>query len=523
MCEDVGAYQHHDIQILEFAHHVWGLDRDIGRRILDMGIKLDARQLYAYRRSECERDLYAPFVVFAKFLQNEVISRLENSPEVITDCFWEEKETGQYLMTTWTAQTPSEDAKHNLCIAKHILELRHERFKDSGSMLSRPVRSRLRQTFSSGSNRYSNAKATTPRAMNSERVAAPEPESSGSDVHAFNSGTRKRRRTPDSSSVVHRPAKRGRIYATPQLLDYAIECLAATSRRWVTGLLIDTREVTACYFDRHMVACSSSFRFDLNPSTLALVLYAMSLCDKDRAGFDPHHLPSPSTIPPPKVQEPDVALPVTQAIGSFFDFTVCARGDNYRKDEKPTSSRAFLEDSDHLKPVNGEGNDDLVKYNVKEGIDNPDAPSPCLHQSTCFRVVDVIRQPDDLVTRGTTVYKVQRRFPSGAFADELYALKYSWAVKDRLSEIDAIQHLRIALPASSHDHIPELFFSRSWSTEQLQLPWLNLRLDLNEKNHQERVLRAFASKYYKKLWQAGSIENFKQAWLDCVEGQFPFS
>ncbi|KAF6753288.1 hypothetical protein DFP72DRAFT_1046740 [Ephemerocybe angulata] len=43
-------------------------------------------------------------------------------------------------------------------------------------------------------------------------------------------------------------------------------------------------------------------------------------------------------------------------------------------------------------------------------------------------------------------------------------------------------------------------------------------LKLTKDNHQGRVFRglAIASPCYKKLWQAGSIENFKKVWLDCL-------
>lgn len=556
MCEDVGPYQHLNIDPLNFAHHIWGLDREVGRKIFEMDIKLDPQALYAYRTSENERDLFEPFIAFAKILHSEVLTRLDKTvcEETIVDHFWEDKETEQYLMTTWAAQRPSEDAGPNLCIAKHILEIKHERYRDTGPSLSRRQRTRITDTFTSSPNLRSRTKTAHRRAeVTSERRASPEPDSSGSDVLPFDAPSRKRRRGFENSSDFHRPAKRGRLYERAHLMDYAIECLAATSRRWVTGLLIDTCEVTACYFDRHMVACSSSFRFDANPSMLALVIYAMGLCDKDRAGFDPHLLPSPLSAVPRQPLRDDLALPVAEVVGSFFDFTFRGSGECTRKGEQAIGDHASLNgDSrcEEKKVQKGKGEVALKKSDerekkedvgVKEKGDEeqkkengerdpeargaqPDADEreshqPDPHKSICFRVVECIRQPDDLITRGTTVYKVQRRLPSGTFSDEVCALKFSWAMKNRLSEIDAIQHLRTALPESSHEHIPFLFFAQSWTAEQLRLPWLGLKLSLNGGNHQERVLRVFASKYYKKLWQAGSVENFKQVWLDCVESE----
>ncbi|KAF6761360.1 hypothetical protein DFP72DRAFT_842919 [Ephemerocybe angulata] len=39
---------------------------------------------------------------------------------------------------------------------------------------------------------------------------------------------------------------------------------------------------------------------------------------------------------------------------------------------------------------------------------------------------------------------------------------------------------------------------------------------LTNDSHPDRVFRGLASPCYKKLWQAGSIENFKKVWLDCL-------
>ncbi|KAF5332739.1 hypothetical protein D9611_005309 [Ephemerocybe angulata] len=45
-----------------------------------------------------------------------------------------------------------------------------------------------------------------------------------------------------------------------------------------------------------------------------------------------------------------------------------------------------------------------------------------------------------------------------------------------------------------------------------------MELKLTKDNHPDRVFRGLlvASPCYKKLWQAGSIENFKKVWLDCL-------
>jgi hypothetical protein len=42
------------------------------------------------------------------------------------------------------------------------------------------------------------------------------------------------------------------------------------------------------------------------------------------------------------------------------------------------------------------------------------------------------------------------------------------------------------------------------------------------KTHQDHVLRMMWGEPYRQLWEVGSIENFKQAWLDCLECELFF-
>ncbi|KAJ3526148.1 hypothetical protein NMY22_g10280 [Coprinellus aureogranulatus] len=526
MCEELGPQRHYDIQILEFAHHVWGLDRTIGRQILDMNIKLDARQLYSYRRSESADELCTPFNGFRTLLLTEVASRLNSSAELAMDHFWE-KEGNTQVVTTFAEQQPLDGAEQDLRIAKHLLEFTHHRFKDSGSFLSGPRRAHLKQTFSSGLVSRRKLASTHPQQINSERRASPGPDSSESSSSTLSLTGKKRRRESNSSSDAPREAKRRRFDGGVHLLSFATACLAATSRLWVTGLLIDTCEVTACYFDRQLVACSSSFRFDQNPAILALVLYAMNTCTKERAGFNPNLVLSPLKA---SLREPGEksCLPVPGIVGSFSDFTSYSKARRTLTEDNchnahPTSNR--------IEEANEEGGNWEGDSENNGAYDSEERPtieqrqmrhrqieSMSSLESTCFRIAGFIHQPDHvLISRATTVYKVHRRLSSGMFDSKPSVLKFGWALKTRVSEIDTIKHLHSVLPKSSHDHLPKLFFSQSWTAEQIGLPWLDLKLSLSEDNHQCRVLRVLASGYYRKLWEAGSIENFKQAWLDCVE------
>ncbi|KAG6842191.1 hypothetical protein H0H93_004116, partial [Arthromyces matolae] len=72
---------------------------------------------------------------------------------------------------------------------------------------------------------------------------------------------------------------------------YALECLAASTRHYVTALWIDEFQITLWYFDRTCVLRSEPFDFKKEPEILALVVYALSVCDDKHAGFDPYLAP----------------------------------------------------------------------------------------------------------------------------------------------------------------------------------------------------------------------------------------
>ncbi|KAF6743443.1 hypothetical protein DFP72DRAFT_827813 [Ephemerocybe angulata] len=262
-----------------------------------------------------------------------------------------------------------------------------------------------------------------------------------------------------------------------QLASFARGCLASTSRLWVTGLVIDGCKITATYFDRNLVACAAPFHFDEEPSKLALVVYAMSMCNRSAAGFDPHlrSWPSHTTEPITAAMERDLERPVDDVVGSFFEF--------------PSAINEMQEPSSVLSPT---------------------------HR---FRVTGWIRKPNELINRSTMVYKIQRMFEdrSDSVSKEDYALKLSWPPESRTSEIEVLKALKKKLPKRLHAHLPNVEFATTFTAEQLSLPWLRLGLELGTENHEARVLRVLASSYYDKLWEAGSIEAFKQAWLDCVE------
>lgn len=305
-----------------------------------MNLVLDRMKVEEYYRKPKEKDLHAPFADFAATLLGALVSGLEElngSAETLTSGFWDAKGDQEIkhdgrgrkpdMAVISQSQMPvSDDVVPEWTVVKHVYEFKHDDYKKKGpSLPSLPAKTkaRVKQGWNTGSADSPTLKGNTTRIINSERPAAPSEESMAT---SWTNPTRKRLR--DSGSENGPDSKRTRLTAKKsQLGQYAIECLAATSRRWVTGLLIDTTIVTACYFDRHMVVSTSPFRFDQHPERLALLLYAMDICDKDRAGFDPHLVPRLS-VPDLELsgdakdtkEQPDLSLPVSDIIGSYFEF-----------------------------------------------------------------------------------------------------------------------------------------------------------------------------------------------------------
>jgi hypothetical protein len=263
--------------------------------------------------------------------------------------------------------------------------------------------------------------------------------------------------------------KRQRLVQSHQrAASYALECFAANRRHYVVCIAVNSWDITVLYFDHTLVLQVAEFNFEVDAGALALVLYGTHFCDRRHAGFDPHLRAGPA----PFLKAGEDEHPVETPIGSYFHLQ-------------------------HLTEDDSEAGKTLI--------------------NKIYKVTDVLTSTSDLIGRATAVYEVRECSPNNELSSERYALKLSWPLKSQVSEIDVIQRLRDRVPADVHPHLPSLDFSTDFDAERLQLPWAQLDLNFTSANHRERILRILSEKKYTKLWEAGSVEAFKQAWLDCVE------
>ncbi|TEB27506.1 hypothetical protein FA13DRAFT_1794675 [Coprinellus micaceus] len=486
----LGKYEHRNVGVLQFVQHVWGLDQKTGKAIMAMSTTLDKSDMDTYRQSAHEDDLHTPFLAISNSLLKEARVELgEDLVEPLTDTFWdrlsirrsaregeEEDDDDEVpdLVSLWKP-LPKAGKTPNLSIAKHILEFKRlprARKPSKGSTSSGVADSNT-------TNIILDSSPSPPSASLDKGDGADTNNNTGStstlkqcfdlvkNIDDPDGGALKKARVGDHLPQL--PLKNSLMGL------FATQALASTCRKYVAGMVIDMFDITLCYFDRFLIATSSTFSFQESPAELALVLYAMSRCDRFHASFDPHLRAWPSATTDPVTTEMEAALTrlVRKPMGSYFKYPCSPdeRGEFSSQGEAPI----------------------------------------------CAKVTGMIRRPDDLLCRGTTVYKVRQRLRDGSLSNELCALKLSWPPRRRTSEIEVIKYLKEKLPQTCHVHLPDFVFTAAFSPEDLDLPWLHFGLKLNEENSHNRVLRVMMGKMYCKLWEVGSIENFKQVWLDCLE------
>ncbi|KAH9483209.1 hypothetical protein JR316_0005313 [Psilocybe cubensis] len=255
-----------------------------------------------------------------------------------------------------------------------------------------------------------------------------------------------------------------------QLADYAQKCLATGYRHYVTGIFIDGFEFWLWYYDRSgaMRCVGHNFSERLGMANLALALFAPSQSDMKHAGFDPF-LYAIRGDPDLPVKSSEISLlirPAVDLMGQCYKFT------------------------------KGCGEKHL------------------------FFIKKIICLPKAIHGRGTVAVIARHSLSGQKFSDNLYALKLSWQQITRRHEGDIIKHLRNVL-LDWRDHLPGPVFHTTVSAAELSMPRQAVRKSGSPSNYpstEERdTLHVIATSRCKPLWQAKDVEEFKQAFLDCVE------
>ncbi|KAF8347992.1 hypothetical protein F5887DRAFT_1157572 [Amanita rubescens] len=246
-----------------------------------------------------------------------------------------------------------------------------------------------------------------------------------------------------------------------QLARYALECMAAASRHYVTGVLVDRFNISLWYYDRATVAHTVLFDFEEEPHLLAMVLYALCECTPRQAGFDPFIIPASEPCPSDVDQLFETAISAKQSKG---DQVVLVLGGQTIKSFGITGDRLF----------------------ANRG----------------------------LLGRGTNVFPVEEIGGNEDDENADLVLKLIWPDNRRKREADVIHQLREAIPDMAQ-HLPNVLCSADMTAEQVRLPSHSLGIKVIQ--DLERCFHALVMSRYKALWTVDSVEEFQNVFVDCVE------
>ena len=280
------------------------------------------------------------------------------------------------------------------------------------------------------------------------------------------SATRKRKAAdfPVSVSRKRQNIKPSANQSDLQLARYVLECMAAASRHYATGVIADRFNISLWYYDRAIVARAAIFNFEEQPVMLALVLYALRSCTPQQAGFNPF------------------IVPASEARLSNMDELF----------ETPTSAMQSKDDQVVLVQEDGS----TVRFQMT---------GERLFVNRC------------LLGRGTHVFSVRAIDGNGTVTDSEKVLKMMWPDGQRIREAEVIHKLREAIPEMAQ-HLPDVMCSSDMTAEQLRLPRHLLGIDVTE--DLERRLHSIVMSRYKALWKVETVEEFQDVFVDCVECTF---
>ncbi|KAF6743442.1 hypothetical protein DFP72DRAFT_1177961 [Ephemerocybe angulata] len=442
---------------------------------MKMKLELPRQEIADYMGLRKEEELHEPFIGFVKRLVTEVQKALP-SEVTFTDEIWDGKGVVEIiadgrtrkpdLLNMWQP-IPKLGVAPDWAVVKHIIEMK-KNSKKKLTPTAPAISSNLKHESSGAqSNNPSRKSATGNR---SSRAGAASSAKRGTKSNATAAIATDRKETSSKGR------KRPRAKSLEEDDNETVPRVESKRPRVLKSVSENVRQLAAYALE----TLASTSR--LEPEKLALVLYAMRLCGRSQSGFDPRLRASPSLQASLEQATDAITLddherPVENVVGSCFEF--------------PAGSNE---------------------------IDPPSASTRT--RPHCFQVTGWLRRPDDLIGRGTMVFKVRASADDGTFSKDENALKMSWPSRSRGSEAEYIKVLKEKLPTSFHDHLPNLHFAATYTAEQLSLPWIDpakLGISWTAENHHERVSRVLEIDLYDKLWKARTIEEFKAAWLDCVE------
>ncbi|KAG5640981.1 hypothetical protein DXG03_006462 [Asterophora parasitica] len=490
--------------LTDFVHHVYGVPMDVIAFILDANRQLTLPDLTAYRTASPEPEMYRPFEEIANFLLGQAIDEVNtflgqdpaNAEQYID--FWSAlgRRALESSLTTrkldMLTTDPDDIRAHPLwLLVWQVFEFKRKAAKAEESGNQQAISSHCSAFTSSGSVFSSSAHGLPTIPAASQSLTASNAKASGSKIshtkaskerfddaefnpRAPSAGSKKRKGSHSSTSTsASKRARQGPAPPMPpppppsltndqlQLATYALECLDASTRHYVTGVWID--------------------RFQIG--RVILILYALHTCrDSEKAGFDPN-----LTLPP-----------------------------RAERSQRPSKKKTPKHYQDVLGAVITLPAPIPLPSDIKipDDIRLPTLGNVLGDHCTILETLFAYR---GLIGRGTMVYKVAPPPTPACPNPDLLAAKFSWPLRVRQLEAFTIERLRERLPPKWHEHIPEVVAWTIRTAEQLELPRVELLKVHPIAGFEDRILHAIVMKLYGKLWEVGSVEAFMDVWVHCLE------
>ncbi|PPQ90629.1 hypothetical protein CVT25_006612 [Psilocybe cyanescens] len=495
--KDLDGHVYDQVSVAEFVEHVWKLDQETLKKISDANFQLCQEPLAKYRQvltlggKFSEPELHQPFHEMVRGLLKDVCDHLSIDHSMLTTYFWDA--CGRAILRSKSANDTEErirkpdllevyipmpeDGQPALIPTWHEVhasaEFKKKKLEEeplpASDLASIPEEDQSMPTTGTGAG---------PKARTTRRRARTTA-SSDSNVDSSDSARTGSKRSASSLSSDNRPTKKARAKINVsqdelQLATYALECLHVGNRHYVTGIFIDGFSIKLWYYDRTAAMCTGFFDFGTASGTtdLALTLFALSQCNMQQAGFDPH----------------------------LHRITLPEAGQ-------------FIQPS-FIVPL-ARPEEDVTKLCYR-------FPSLAPQNDCIFTAQEILAQYKGITGRGTTAIAGKLGCVEGALSERLYVLKMSWQYITRKHEGDIVRQLRDALPGWT-DHLPDPVFHTKLTGTELGLPTRSIR-EILEKDGRtsisgknDRDLHVIVTNRYKNIWKAKDVEEFKRIFLDCVE------
>jgi len=509
---DLSGHIYEGITVLDFVKTVWGLNDVIAKTINDHTFTLVEDAVQDYERilidpSKREPHLHLPFRRISAQLLKDACDVLGVPHDEIKNGFWD-GDGNATINNRFSSRKPdmaNTDAptERNMMWELVRVVLEFKKGKKIQSTLETISEDGIpSRTSSKKANQQNHSeprkgpKESSRYSRSGKKKSASEPSTSGG-LSSIGSGSSLRTIASDTRSgtkrsfdaalgedtplnITHkRPRTKDLSNDQLQLATYALECLAASSRHYATGILIDGFTVSLWCYDRTSVIRSASIDWNRGEgiSYLALTLFALSQCSMKNAGFDPNV---------------------------------------YRLDG-PFENDGTLFDASSVKEV-------TTPMKTMEGLWFRYPPKPGIPDCV-FQIQRILYTYRAIIGRGTFVAAVQAAIVGARMKKDIFALKQSWQYQVREQEGIMIGKLYERLPEYWKKRLPEIIFCAKFSAGDLGLPHTQLDAvtkDRSVEGAQERDLHVMVSKLYQNLWMAEGVEEFKRVFLDCLECKYCF-